>query len=116
MERDGSGSALGRPVSPAGSPSVQAGACTVCCSDACGEVSEIPDRDRQAGVAGAHTREGRRVAPGVAVATKKRKVAAVKTAGKGNDLTTTDGGSTDSTVLLETGVLVQCGGLDRACR
>ena len=73
VEGDGTGSALGKPMSSAEAPSVQAMACNSSCGSAAGAVGETPDQLRLPVAADVRIREGCSAAPTVA-AVKKRTI------------------------------------------
>ena len=103
VEGDGMGNASGKPASPAGAPSMQAGACGGSCGSAAGAVGGTSDQSRLSAAPDVHVREGCSAAPVVAAAKKMRRraAAAAKTLDGGDRSVTTDGGITDSAVLLE---------------
>ena len=72
VEGDGTGSTLGKPMSSAEAPSVQAGACNGSCSSASGVVGGTPDQPRLSVAAGVHIRQGCSAAPVVAAVKKRR--------------------------------------------
>ena len=103
MEGNGTGSTLGKPMLSVEAPSMQAGACDGSCDNAAGAVSETPDQPWLSVAADVHIQGGCSAAP-VAAAVKKRrqwKTAARKAVRVGDSLMSTDSGSTDLTVLLE---------------
>jgi hypothetical protein len=100
------GKALGEPASPAEDPSMQAGVCDGGCGSAAGAVGGTPDQPRLSTAPDVHVRGGRGV-PGTLAAIAERVAGAAAVKAVGGASVHTDGVSTVSTVLRESGANVE---------